>query len=456
MNLGILIVDDEQAIRSALQGLFEDEGYLVTVASSGEEAIAKLRKLSFACVLLDIWMPGIDGLETLTRIRQIDDALPVIMMSGHATIDTAVRATRQGAFDFLEKPLSSDKLLILVRNAIEKYRLQRQNRVLREHESQRAHELIGEHPSIEAVRQRIAKLASSRHPVLLLGEHGAGKTLAARMLHHLSGRDANAWSELNMAAIPSGRFDAVLLGVEQGEDSSQGKLEIAQGGALYLDELAELDCEAQALLHRLLDARHFTPLGGSRRIRFDVRFICASSQPLAALKEHLREDLFALLSREVVTLPPLNERREDIPMLLEHLARSVAIDLGVRDPVRFEEDALEVLTSYRWPGNLREMRNYIERCQILHANEALPGRGFSKDNLPPVIVGEGGGSVPPARDSDGLSFAAAKEHFEAEFLRRNLVQHDWNISRTASAIGMERSQLHRKMRALGITRGASS
>ncbi|RMH52772.1 MAG: sigma-54-dependent Fis family transcriptional regulator [Zetaproteobacteria bacterium] len=454
MNGGILIVDDEQAIRDALRGLFEDEGYLVTTAASGEEAVAKLRKHPFACVLLDIWMPGIDGLETLARIRRIDPALPVIMMSGHATIDTAVKATRQGAFDFVEKPLSSDRLLILVRNAIEKQKLQRQNRKLRDQEPERPSALIGSHPRIEEVRRRIAQIARSRRPVLLLGAHGSGKTLAARMLHRLSGRPRDAWCELGTASIPPGRFEAMLLGIDRDEEV-QGRLATADGGSIYIDEVAELDGAAQALLLRLLDAQHYTPVGGVRRIRFDVRFVMGSVLSEEELATRLREDLFARIRETVIRLPELCQRREDIPMLIEELARGVARELGVRRPVSFDAEALERLSRYRWPGNLRELRNYIERCQLLHA-EALPdGAPFGIANLPPVAVGGGasGAAAPPVEE--GMSFAAARARFERDFLRRSLIAHDWNISRTAQAIGMERSQLHRKIRALGIEREES-
>jgi len=461
MSAVILVVDDEQAIRSALQGLFEDEEYLVTTAASGEEAIAKIRKASYACVLLDIWMPGIDGLETLTRIRQIDQSLPVIMMSGHATIDTAVRATKQGAFDFLEKPLSSDKLLIQVRNAIEKRRLQQQNALMRTQEPKRAMALIGHHPSIVAVRKRITQIASNRSPVLLLGEHGAGKTIAARALHHASGRDGNAWSEVNTAMLDSGRFDALMFGAEKGALPSaangvKGKLEIAQGGALYLDEVGDLEREAQTSLLNLLQSQRYCRVGSSQTIRLDTRLIIGSSLSLPALQELLREDLFARLSGVSITLPAIHTRSDDIPMLVDHLSKQVAADLGAKGTVKFDASAMKVLQQYRWPGNLREMRNYIERCQILNFGDVESQIVLDSESMPSVVVGAQRGSPSAAicNDSDeATSFAEAKVSFEKAFICRNLDQHDWNISHTAEAIGVERSQLHRKIRALGIVRG---
>ncbi|MDQ6963673.1 MAG: sigma-54 dependent transcriptional regulator [Mariprofundales bacterium] len=460
MDSGILVVDDEQPIRSALQGLFEDEGYLVTTAASGEEALAKIRKMPFACVVLDIWMPGIDGLETLTRIGQIDSSLPVIMMSGHATIDTAVKATKQGAFDFLEKPLSSDRLLIQVRNAIEKKKLQQQNSVMRSHERRRSMELIGEHPTIVAVRKKIAQIAPNRGAALLLGEHGVGKTIAAKMLHNASGRDVNAWCEVNLATISPQRFESVLFGEEGGgrasvAGESHGKVEIAQGGSLYLDEIGDLGHEAQAVLLNLLQSQRFCRVGGSRSIRFDVRLIAGSSMSLSALQEMLREDLFKQLAATVITLPALHQRPDDIPLVIEHFARWVADDLGVKEGVSFDSSAMERLKQYHWPGNLREMHNYIERCQIHLLDEGSIATVFSSESMPAVVIGEEqqvvGGGVDRG-DGDALLFAAAKEQFEVNFLRRSLEQHDWNISHTAAAIGIERSQLHRKMRALNIVR----
>jgi len=458
MNSGILVVDDEQAIRSALQGLFEDEEYLVTTAASGEEAIAKIRKMPYACVLLDIWMPGIDGLETLTRIRQIDQDLPVIMMSGHATIDTAVQATKQGAFDFLEKPLSSDKLLIQVRNAIEKRKLQQQNSVMRAHDRRQSMALIGDHASIVAVRKQITQIAQNRSPVLLLGDHGSGKTIAARMLHHSSGREVNAWCEVNTATIASGRFESVMFGAEKGALPSaanglHGKFEIAHGGSLYLDEVGDLDHEAQTLLLNLLLSQRFCRVGSSRSIRLDVRLIVGSSMSLASLRQALREDLFVRLSGLTIVLPALHQRSADIALLVEDFARQVAADLGAKRVVKFDESAMKKLMQYGWPGNLREIHNYVERCQIRLLDHAESEGVLNSESMPSVLLGEGGADLTRSDgEKDAVSFAIAKENFEVDFIRRNLDQYDWNISQTAIAIGVERSQLHRKIRALQIVR----
>jgi len=458
MHSGILVVDDEKAIRGALQGLFEDEGYLVATAASGEEAIAKIRKMPYACVLLDIWMPGIDGLETLTRIRQIDQDLPVIMMSGHATIDTAVQATKQGAFDFLEKPLSSDKLLIQVRNAIEKRKLQQQNSVMRTHERRRSAELIGNHPTIVAVRKQVKMVAKTRAPVLLLGDHGSGKTIVARMLHHDSGRELSAWCEVNAAMVASGQFEPVMFGVEKGAlaaaNGLHGKLEVAQGGSLYLDEVGDLEREAQSLLLKLLETQQFSKVGSSRPIRCSVRLIVGSSMTLSVLQGVLREDLFARLSGVTIDLPALHQRPDDISLLVEHLSHRVADDLGAKLAIAFDESAMEKLTHYRWPGNLREMHNYIERCQIRYLDGEDTGGVLTSSSMPSLVAGERDAFLPDRLDSksDGISFAAAKESFEVDFIRRNLDQHDWNISHTAVAIGVERSQLHRKMKSLNIVR----
>jgi len=454
MNERILIVDDEQAIRSALQGLFEDEEYVVTTAASGEEAIAKLRKALVDCVLLDIWMPGIDGLETLNRIQQIHADIPVIMMSGHATIDTAVRATRQGAFDFLEKPLSSDKLLCQVRNAIEKRRLQQENSNLRASDCQRNVELVGNHPTIVEVRKMVAQVAATHSPVLLLGPHGSGKTLAARMIHQQSDRREAALVEVNTAAIAEGQFEPLMFGCEKGAlptalHHQRGYFETAQGGTLYFDEIGELSRTAQASLLEVMQKRLFQRIGSGARERLDVRFIAGSSLNVNLLqREGLREDLFYRFNVISILLPSLQTRREDIPLLVETLSAQVAAELGSREMVRFDADALAKLVAHPWPGNIRELRNYIERCQILHAGECL-----TASKMPTINIG--GLELQTDRKvwPDGkASFADAKEAFEGAFLRRYLDENDWNISRTAAAIGVERSQLHRKMKALDIHR----
>ncbi|MDX8401493.1 MAG: sigma-54 dependent transcriptional regulator [Mariprofundaceae bacterium] len=458
MSGRIMIVDDEQAIRDSLRGLFEDGGYQVVCAASGEEALARLRKQGVDCVLLDIWMPGIDGLETLDRIRRMDDRLPVIMMSGHGTIDTAVRATRQGAFDFLEKPLSSDRLLILARNAVSRYRLERENVELRRSGNGEAsrRELIGQGRAIEAVRALIRKVAQADAPVLILGEHGTGKAVAARMLHAASRRKDGPFVEVNTAGVPEGRMDSELFGHEKGAfpgalHAQRGKLELAHRGTLFLDEITELDPGAQAKLLAAMQRRRIQRLGLPEPIEADVRIVAASSRDLerALAEERLREDFFYRLNVVSIRMPPLRERLEDLPLLVETLAREQAARLG-GEPVRFTADAMARLAAYRWPGNVRELRNYIERCHIL-----MPGEELDASRMPPPELGAHPGGAAAAgvfRMPDGVHrFQEAREAFERAFLREHLERHDWNISRTAADIGVERRQLHRKIKALGLS-----
>ena len=462
MTARIMIVDDEQPICDSLQGLFEDENYLVVCAPSGEEAIARLRKQPVDCVLLDIWMPGIDGLETLSRIQQMDAQLPVIMMSGHATIDTAVRATRQGAFDFVEKPLSFDRLMILVRNAVQKRRLEQENKDLKRQEKshQSRKELIGHSKAIVEAKALINRVALSDSPVLILGEHGTGKAVAAKMLHAASRRKDALFVEVNTASVPSNRMDSELFGHEKGAftgalHSQRGRFETAHQGTLFFDEVTELSLSAQAKILRVVQEKVVQRLGNPTPLPSNVRLIAASSQELdQALKSgQLREDFYYRLNVVSIRMPSLRERSEDLPLIVETLAVEQAKELG-GEAVRFSDQALSRLQAYQWPGNVRELRNYIERCHIL-----MPGKEMTEANmLPPDQTTTQNMQTSAAQASaqlnhltiDADSFHDAREAFERTFLIQHLDKHDWNISRTAADIGMERSQLHRKIKAFGL------
>jgi len=458
MTSRIMIVDDEQAIRESLQGLFEDEGYLVVCAASGEEAIARLRKQAVDCVLLDIWMPGIDGLETLSRIHQLDDSLPVIMMSGHATIDTAVRATRQGAFDFVEKPVSFDRLAILARNAVEKRRLEQENVDLKRQDILRLsqQELIGDSKVIAEVRMLIGRVALSESPVLILGEHGTGKAVAARLLHAFSRRKNNPFVEVNMASVPANRFDSELFGHEKGAfagalHSQRGRFEMAHQGSLFFDEVTELSLSTQAKVLRVIQDRSVQRLGNPTALPCNVRLIAASAHDLekALASDLLREDFYYRLNVVSIRMPALRERQGDLPLLVETLAREQARGLG-GEPVQFTPAVVAELASYRWPGNVRELRNYIERCHIL-----MPGEEMNSDNMLPPDQGgaqrqTAGHAVVVGDMPEADSFHEAREIFERQFLLQQLEKHEWNISRTAADIGMERSQLHRKIKSFGL------
>jgi two-component system nitrogen regulation response regulator NtrX len=462
MTSRIMIVDDEQAIRDSLQGLFEDEEYLVVCAASGEEAIARLRKQAVDCVLLDIWMPGIDGLETLSRIHQIDPLMPVIMMSGHATIDTAVRATRQGAFDFVEKPLSFDRLMILARNAVQKRRLEQENVDLKRLDStkQSRQELIGNSTAIKEVKKLIQRVALSDSPVLFLGEHGSGKDVAARLLHASSRRKDGAFVEVSTASIALNRMDSELFGHEKGAftgalHAQRGRFETAHQGTIFFDEVTELSLSAQAKILRVLQERVVQHLGNPAPLPSDVRLIAASSHDLElALREgRLREDFYYRLNVVSIHMPALRDRIDDLPVLVQALTEEQAQTLGGK-PICFSPQALAVLQAYRWPGNVRELRNYIERCHILMPGEELTEKTMlppdqSSSHLPSPASSK---AVPTTTDQqiDADSFHDAREAFERTFLLQHLELHAWNISRTAADIGMERSQLHRKIKSFGL------
>jgi len=462
MTARIMIVDDEQAIRDSLQGLFEDEDYLVVSAASGEEAIARLRKQPVDCVLLDIWMPGIDGLETLSRIRQVDANLPVIMMSGHATIDTAVRATRQGAFDFVEKPLSFDRLMILARNAVQKRRLSQENSDLKRQEKshQSRKELIGQSKAITEVKALINRVALSDSPVLILGEHGTGKAVAAKLLHAASRRKDGPFVEVNTASVLANRMESELFGHEKGAFTGalhpqRGRFESAHQGTLFFDEVTELSLSAQAKILRVLQEKIVHRLGNPAALPSNVRLIAASAFELdPALKDgRLREDFYYRLNVVSIRMPTLRERCEDLPLIVETLANEQARELG-GEPIHFSEQALNHLKTYHWPGNVRELRNYIERCHILMPGEELNELNMlppdqSSTQAPRASISSPALQHQSAAD-EADSFHEAREAFERSFLLQHLDKHEWNISRTAADIGMERSQLHRKIKSFGL------
>ncbi|MDQ6955320.1 MAG: sigma-54 dependent transcriptional regulator [Mariprofundaceae bacterium] len=455
MSARIMIVDDEPAIRESLQGLFEDENYIVTQAPSGEEAVARFRKQPVDCVLLDIWMPGIDGLEAMLRLHQIDNALPIIIMSGHATIDTAVRATRQGAFDFVEKPLSSDKLLILVRNALEKRKLTRENTDLKQNIHQQSrHELMGESNVICNVRALIKRVAAADTAVLLLGEHGTGKAVAARLLHLQSKRSEAPFMDLNIASIPDGQMDSELFGHEKGAfpgalHTQRGRFEACHGGSLFFDEIGELSLSSQAKILRAMQERRVQRLGNPSKIPANVRILGASSSsPEHMLKQGvLREDFYYRLNIITIQLPSLRERMDDLPLLTQTLAAEQADLLG-GEAITFSESAQAVMADYKWGGNIRELRNYIERCHILWPSELITAK-----NMPPLDATSPTKTVNKELDADGLenNFNHAREHFERSYLQHYLDKHDWNISRTAADIDMDRSQLHRKIKHFSLS-----
>ncbi len=456
MSAHIMVVDDEKAIRESLQGLFEDEGYSVSCAASGEEAVARFRKQPADCILLDIWMPGIDGLETMSRILQMDENIPIIIMSGHATIDTAVRATRQGAFDFVEKPLSSDRLLILLRNALEKRKLEQENVGLKQNiQQQTRHQLVGKSAAIEEAKKLIRRVAATDAAVLILGEHGTGKAVAAQQIHLQSKRSDAPFVELNTASIADAQMDSELFGHEKGAfagalHAQRGRFEYANDGTLFLDEISELSLGIQAKILKTMQEKKIHRLGNPKPVPSSVRIIGASShEPEKLLSEgKLREDFYYRLNVVTILLPSLRDRIEDLPLLIETLAGEQAQLLG-GEPVHFSDAAITLMQEYHWAGNIRELRNYIERCHILQPGiEITPESMLPLDSAATTVQQ---GSQNPDNSVFTHSYHNAREAFERSYLLHYLEQNDWNVSRTATAIGMERSQLHRKIKSFELS-----
>ncbi|NJC88664.1 MAG: sigma-54-dependent Fis family transcriptional regulator [Desulfuromonas sp.] len=451
----ILIVDDEQSIRDSLSGILQDEGFTPATAANGEEALARLREDKPDLILLDIWMPGMDGLETLTRIR---DQLPeqlVIMMSGHGTIETAVKATKLGAYDFIEKPLSLEKLLLTIQNALKLTRLVEENRELKA-KIAKEYEMIGNSPMIIELKKQIEIVAPTSGWALITGENGTGKELVARAIHTLSQRGDKPFIEVNCAAIPEDLIESELFGHEKGSFTGataqrRGKFDLANDGTLFLDEIGDMSLKTQAKVLRILQERKFERVGGNRTIEVDVRVIAATNKDLPSqiAAGAFREDLYYRLNVIPFHVPPLRDRHEDIPLLADHFLTYFSRKEG-REIKSLDEEAMAALVRYSWPGNVRELKNLIERLVIMVA-----ARVITYAQLPQSITSR----RHEATDQQPLSdvsatvadtFREAREEFEKEFLLRKLEENDWNVSRTAEAIEMERSNLHRKIRSYGI------
>ena len=455
MTIQILIVDDEQPIRESLSGLFEDEGYLVSTSASGEEAVARFRKSPADCVFLDIWMPGIDGLETLSRIKQINPDVPVIMMSGHATIDTAVQATKKGAFDFIEKPFSLDKLLIVLRNAVEKRRLELENSDLKFEDKKDALQLIGESKSVKSVRKQLEKCNANEGTVILQGEHGVGKSIAARMLHETSSRQHAAFVQFNGLGLDALAAEDELFGYERGAfagalQTKRGRLEAAHLGTVFIEEITDIPLPVQERVLQVLQEHRLLRKGNPSYIPCDIRLVLGARQdkPTLLNEGKVIKALYTHANVSMVTIPTLKERVEDIPQLLKILEDEQVATLG-GETVQFSDEVIEVLQAYTWPGNVRELRNYVERCHILCAGKVLT----LETMLPLDAVVQQGMSFNSVPDDTVLQdgFHDARKQFERSYILHHLNKNDWNISKTATEIGMERSQLHRKIKSHELT-----
>jgi two-component system nitrogen regulation response regulator NtrX len=456
MRESILVVDDESGVRTSLTGILGDEGYHVETLDSGEACLTALERERYDLLLLDVWLPNMDGLETLSRVRSIDPELPVVVISGHGSVETAVKAVRLGAQDFVEKPLSLEKTLLVVKNALRQRRLEAENRALKQQVEHRW-VMVGESPAIRALRAEIAQAAPSNGRVLIYGENGTGKELVARNIHHQSLRAEGPFVEVNCAAIPEELIESELFGHTRGAftgalTSKKGKFELADGGTLFLDEVGDMSLKTQAKVLRVLQEQRLEPVGGTGTISVDVRVIAATNKrlPEEIRKGAFREDLFFRLNVLPFHVPPLRERREDIPLLARHFIGQISAEYGKR-PKDVGAEALELLMRHHWPGNCRELRNIIERLVIMTPVDRVEARHLPASLLAGMGLGSEEPAVGAAEDmGDYASLAAAREEFEKRYIWKKYRECGGNMSRTADVLKVERSNLYRKMKAYGL------
>jgi two-component system nitrogen regulation response regulator NtrX len=444
----ILIVDDEPDIRRSLSGVLEDEGYAAHAVESGEACLDELGRQPCELVLLDVWLPGMDGMEALTRIQEmpLPERPVVVMISGHGNIETAVKATKLGAFDFLEKPLTIQKISVMAKNALEHRRLQNENSRLREDAESRYH-IVGESVPMKALRHELALMAGTNGRVLIYGESGTGKELVAHALHAMSPRAAEPFVEVNCAAIPEELIESELFGHIRGSfasahDTKIGKFQKADGGTIFLDEVGDMSLRTQAKVLRALEEQRFEPVGAGGSVQVDVRVVAATNKNLEEEIErgNFREDLFYRLNVIPFHVPPLRDRREDIPLLADYFLREFTTAYG-RKPKELTPEAYRILHDYHWPGNVRELRNLIERIVILNPQVRVDAR-----HIPLNVMRR-----PAERPMDRFgSLAEVREAVEREYILKKLEEANGNVTRTAELLGLERSNLYRKMKTLGI------
>src|SRR6516162_2390167 len=455
MTSDILIVDDEADIRDLVAGILDDEGHSTETAANSDEALSAIAAGRPALVFLDIWLQGsrLDGLQLLDKIKEEHPAMPVVMISGHGNIETAVSAIKRGAYDFIEKPFKADRLLLVAERALENSRLKREVRQLKQF-APLAATLVGHSPAVNQLRQTIEKVAPTNSRVLIVGPSGSGKELTARTIHAHSARANAPFVVINAAAITPEHMETELFGIEGGNGTTSrkvGALEEAHGGTLFIDEIADMPRETQNKILRVLVDQTFQRVGGSNKVQVDVRIISSTGRNIEAeiAAGKFREDLYHRLSVVPIRVPPLAERREDIPSLIEYFMEQISQATGL--PRRLiGDDAMAVLQSHDWPGNVRQLRNNVERLMILAGGDAEAV--INADMLPQDV----GSMVPSMPGSDGgehlmgLPLRDAREVFEREYLVAQISRFGGNISRTAEFVGMERSALHRKLKALGI------
>ncbi len=449
MSDHILIVDDEKGILDALSAVLDDEGYTVSTAENGSEALKKIKDDTPSVILLDVWLPDIDGLEILREIRSAYPGVAVIVMSGHGTIETAVRATKLGAYDYIEKPLSMERVHLIVKHAIEQQRLELENVQLKGR-IEKWYEIIGESPSMRSLKEQIMVVGRSNSRVLITGENGTGKELIARSVHRASQRANKPFIAVNCAAIPETLIESELFGHEKGAFTGavsvqRGKFEIADNGTLFLDEIGDMSLNTQAKVLRVLQEQEFQRVGGTRNIRVDVRLITATNKNLTdeIKKGAFREDLFYRINVIILNAPPLRERKEDIPLLAEHFLNEVIREQGLKDK-RLTDQSIELMKGYDWPGNVRELRNLMERVAIMTAGDRINPADLS------IIAGDQQQNVSTLINAGSGSLRDARAGFERYFILEKLRENKWNITKTAEDLKIERSNLHRKIKLLGI------
>jgi two-component system nitrogen regulation response regulator NtrX len=445
----VLIVDDEPLIRQSLEGVLGDEGYQTHAVATGEECVDVLQAETYDLVLLDVWLPGMDGLEALARIQEIPFAHRpvVVIISGHGTIETAVKATKLGAFDFLEKPLTVEKVSVVIKNALQQRKLEIELERFKEDGRSRL-KIIGESVPMKALRQQLSLMAATNGRVLIYGESGTGKELVAHAIHGSSARASEAFVEVNCAAIPEDLIESELFGHRKGSfpgaiEDKTGKLQKADSGTLFLDEVGDMSLKTQAKVLRSLDEQRFEPVGADTSIQVDVRVVAATNKNLEEEIErgNFREDLFYRLNVIPFYVPPLRERIEDVPLLADHFLKEFALAYG-RRPKELMPEAYQVLMDHRWPGNVRELRNLMERIVIMNPQVRVDARHI------PLNHGKRNAAERPAERFGSLHDVRAAA--EREYILKTLDETKGNVTKTAEILGLERSNLYRKMKALGI------
>ena len=454
MTAKILIVDDEEDIRGLIRGILEDEKYDVVEANDSTGAFDKIAQEKPDLIILDIWLQGSekDGLEILETLSNKDFYTPVLMISGHGTVETAVTAIKNGAYDFIEKPFKSDRMLLMISRALETAALKNENRLLKSASEKQKHTLIGESPVIKEIREQISKVAPTNSRVLIKGEAGTGKEVIARMIHDLSPRKKKAFFALNCAALHPDRLEEELFGIQKGDESKTGMLEMAAGGTLFLDEVVDMPIETQGKILRVLQDNKIFPVGSNNPVAIDVRFIASTNQDIeeSIAEGRFREDLLYRLNVVTLDMPPLRQRKDDVLLLADHFAEQFALQTG-QHKRKLAVESQNFLKSYDWPGNVRQLRNVMEWVTIM-MSAAEANKNVMKSDLPPDITGQFVASNDDSyKDYCDFPLREARESFEKDYLEKQIRRFDGNVSQTAEFIGMERSALHRKLKSLDIS-----